>query len=300
MNGSTFHNSTDAPAVLDPRLTWRDVEILRQTALHDVLTSQQIAALISAAFPVSSKAHLGRRLQFLSQVARPRYLRRLSRQSLFSSLPSYCYELAPAGEEVLSQLYSWTRHQPEWHGRRRPFDHTLMTNALRVPVEIACRGLSALRLIEPADILAYAPDLIHPAGAALDLGGRVPDWSFGFHHLDRSAGRALEHFFYEADCGGMRLRLGPRADPQNNIRDKFQGYAELWKTLPFPFRVLTVTTGPERIANMIDVLDEIGASKGGFLFSDTPTLIRYQPRIFALPWTNGRGEVVLIGRTTAE
>src|SRR4051794_25456324 len=204
MDGSTLHNATDAHSRLDPRLTWRDVDILRQTALHDVLTSQQIAALVTAAFPGSSKAHLGRRLQFLAQDARPRYLRRLGRQSLFSSLPSYCYEVAPAGEEVLSQFYDWTPHLAEWHGRRRPFEHTLLTNALRVPVEIACRGSTALRLIEPADILVSAPDLIRPAGTALDLGGRVPDWSFGFHHLERPAERALEHFFYEADCGGMR------------------------------------------------------------------------------------------------
>jgi hypothetical protein len=32
-----------------------------------------------------------------------------------------------------------------------------------------------LQLIEPADILGAAPDLIQPAGAAVDLGGRVPD-----------------------------------------------------------------------------------------------------------------------------
>jgi hypothetical protein len=96
----------------------------------------------------------------------------------------------------------------------------------------------------------------------------------------------------------MRLRLGPRADAQNNIRDKFRSYAELWQTLPFPFRVLIVTTCPERIANMIDVLDELDAPKGGYLFVDAPTLIRYQRRIFALPWTNGRGEAVLIGKGT--
>jgi hypothetical protein len=180
-----------------------------------VLTSQQIAALVTAAFPKSSTAHLGRRLQFLSQVARPRYLCRLGRQSLFSSLPSYCYELAPAGEQVLSQLHVWTPHPAEWHGRRRLFEHTLLTNALRVPLDIACRARAALRLIEPADILASAPDLIHPAGAEIALGGRVPDWSFGFDHLDRPVERALEHFFYEADSGGMRLRLGPRSDPQN-------------------------------------------------------------------------------------
>src|SRR5437868_8250442 len=109
--------------------------------------------------------------------------------------------------------------------------------------------------------LTVPPDLIRPADAALDLGGRVPDWSFGFHHLERPTERAIEYFFYEADCGGMRLRLGPRADPQNNIRDKFQGYAALWRTLPFPFRVVTVTTCPERIANMIDVVDELDAPK---------------------------------------
>jgi hypothetical protein len=38
---------------------------------------------------------------------------------------------------------------------------------------------------------------------------------------------------------------------------------------------------------MIDVLDELDAPKGGYLFADTPTLIRYQRRIFALPWTRG-------------
>jgi Replication-relaxation len=269
MNGPATHNPPDAHTVLDPRLTWRDAEVLRQTALHDVLTSQQITDLVTVIFPGSSRAHLSRRLQFLSQDARPQYLRRLGRQALFSSLPSYCYELAPAGEAVLSQLYGWTPHQPEWHGRRRPFEHTLLTNALRVPVEIAARASRGFRLIEPADILASAPDLIRPAGAALDLGGRIPDWSFGLHHLERPAERAREHFFYEADCGGMRLRLGPRADPQNNIRDKFQGYAALWDTLPFPFRVLTVTTCPERITNMIGVLDELGAPKGGYLL---PTL----------------------------
>jgi hypothetical protein len=30
MDGSTIHNSTDTHAALDPRLTWRDIEILRQ------------------------------------------------------------------------------------------------------------------------------------------------------------------------------------------------------------------------------------------------------------------------------
>jgi hypothetical protein len=53
----------------------------------------------------------------------------------------------------------------------------------------------------------------------------------------------------------------------------------------------TVTTCPERVANMIDVLDELDAPKGGYLFTDT--LIHYGRRIFALPWTN-----VLIGEAT--
>src|SRR5438270_11512434 len=99
MDGSTLHNPTDAHSGLDPRLTWRDAEILRQTALHDVLTSQQIAALVTAAFPSSSKAHLGRRLQFLSQEARPRYLRPLGRQPPFPAARSYGYGPAPVGAE---------------------------------------------------------------------------------------------------------------------------------------------------------------------------------------------------------
>jgi len=53
-----------------------------------------------------------------------------------------------------------------------------------------------------------------------------------------------------------------------------------------------VTTSPDRVRNMIDIVNEITGGRGSnfFLFVDRPTLTEHDP--LSAAWTSGKGALV--------
>jgi hypothetical protein len=132
--------------------------------------------------------------------------------------------------------------------------------------------------------------------------GVAPDALFGLHYLDRPEGRNRAYFFLEADRATMPIA-------RNNVRQtsffrKMTAYTETWKqgihTSVYGiqnFRVLTVTSSPERVANLIRASRALNDGKGSklFLFTDEASF-RAAPDLLAHEWRNGQdGEGVRLG-----
>jgi len=177
-----------------------------------------------------------------------------------------------------------------------------------VAAEIAARRSGNVRLIEPRDILAASPPTTRRADNPWALPARItyagttqdirliPDKVFG---LDYTEARKRSYFFVEADRGTMPIvRSNPR---QTSFHQKILGYLAGSRPVNAHgqhfgignFRVLTITTSPERIASMIDALKRAtrGTGSNQFLFVEHAALHRC-PNLLELEWISGKGERV--------
>ena len=132
---------------------------------------------------------------------------------------------------------------------------------------------------------------------------RAPDALFGLHYLDRPEGRNRAYFFLEANRATMPIQ---RANVrQTSFFRKMTAYYETWKqgihTSVYGiknFRVLTVTSSPERVENLIRANRGLPGGKGSrlFLFTDEASF-RATPDLLAHEWRSGEGgELVRLGR----
>ena len=128
---------------------------------------------------------------------------------------------------------------------------------------------------------------------------RAPDALFGLHYLDRPEGRNRTYFFLETDRATMPVQ---RANVrQTSFFRKMTAYYETWKqdlhTRMYgikKFRVLTVTSSPERVENLIRANRGLANGQGSklFLFTDEGSL-RAAPDLLRLDWRNGHdGQLV--------
>lgn len=128
---------------------------------------------------------------------------------------------------------------------------------------------------------------------AVDL-GVAPDRVFGLRFEDEPEGSNRAFFFLEADRASMPVaRRGLR---QTSVARKFLAYAETWRqglhTAHFGikrFRVLTVTTAPERARHLLAANERLaGGGSPIFLFADAASLLGGNPLTYA--WLNGLRE----------
>ena len=139
--------------------------------------------------------------------------------------------------------------------------------------------------------------------------GVIPDRIFALNFLGE-VDEAPAFFMLEADRG--HLTIMPRSArafiERNSYQKKLLGYFEIWKRWKAwddandergllerrfgfrDFRLLTVTTSPERIDTMIQAGREVTGGRGhrGFLFVDQKTLL--SGSLLEVEWVNGRGE----------
>jgi hypothetical protein len=122
---------------------------------------------------------------------------------------------------------------------------------------------------------------------------------FGLQFLDRPAGKDIAYYFLEADRATMPVvRQNLR---RTSFFQKMLAYYETWRQqahttlFNFPrFRVLTLTTSPERAWHIIKANHAFndGNGSGLFLVTDAQTL-KSHPDLLTLPLQSGRhGEVV--------
>lgn len=275
--------------------TDRDVEILKIIARHRFVTSAQIIALIDAMFPGSSEQKILRRLRLLyhsGYVARPKA--QVDSYKAGGGARPIVYALGNKGIDHLAAHFGFRRASVDWTAKARTavrgeIDHALEITAFMVALDIACRRRGTLQLIHFDEILgSIAPEGTQKAQrpyqwpVSLRWQGRevvlhpTPDAIFGIRDLERPDGANRKFFFLEADRGTMPTAR-QTLDKTSMLR-KLVGYGETYRrgihtkryNLP-NVRVLTVTTGRQRIGNIVASYREHAAALGSprvFLFAD--------------------------------
>jgi hypothetical protein len=297
-------------------ITERDEEILKIVARHRFVTSAQITKLIDAMFPGSSEQQILRRLQFLfhsAHLSRPKA--QVDSYRAGGGARPMVYSLGNRGIDLLAAKHGFRRVSVDWTAKARTairgeIDHALEISEFMIALEIACRRRGTLQLIHFDEILAtLAPEetrasrrpyqwpvslrwqgkdiIIHP----------TPDRIFGIRDLERPEGRNQKFVFLEADRGTMPTTR--RNLTQTSYLRKLVGYGFTYKYdihakrygLP-NVRVLTVTPGRQRIANIIEAYREHTAAlvpPKFFLFADRQGL-RHAEDFLDYPWLDAAGE----------
>ena len=122
--------------------------------------------------------------------------------------------------------------------------------------------------------------------------GVIPDRVFGLEFTGAGGETTRAVYFLEADRGtmpAMRQSLS-----QSSFYRKMLAYEATWtRTLHRSrlglnrFRVLTVTSSPERVKTLVEACRQLERGRGLFLFSDADSF-RGQANPLALPWISAR------------
>jgi len=288
-----FHRSPEIPPI---QLTPRDTEIIRQVFRHRFLSSTHVCSLLGG-----SRQQLLRRLQRLfhhGYLDRPRaqidYYRAGS-QAMVYGLGRHGVNLLENELQVPPQKVDWTAKNR--NATRVFLEHTLAVADVMVSLEIACREHGGVEFIRCGPLrdeqMKWRVRVQHGSSAA-EI-GVVPDGLFGLG-LSEQAG--IVWFFLEADRATMPIRR--HGLKQTSFYRKLLAYHETWRQGllkdMFPrFRVLTVTTSPQRVEGLIECNRTLTQGKGSglFLFADKAPF-RAARDVLALPLLNGRGEQVTL------
>jgi hypothetical protein len=291
------------------KLTDSDADIIRHVAKHRFLRSPDIARLTGR--PLDKVRERANELYHSAHLDRPRIQFDLPFEK--GSAP-HIFALGNKGADLLSALDGVPRAKVDWTEKNYTvgavfFLHTLMIADLMIGFELAARAtLGAIRLMEPNEILSRAPETTRRAAnpwkftaTIVDATGRVevgniPDKVFG---LDNTQARKRSYFLYEADRGTMPItRTHPR---QTSFQQKVLGYlagggSENAHGKRFGignFRVLTVTTSPQRVETMIAAVKAATGGTGSrqFLFG-VHSEISASPNLLQHEWITGTGDRV--------
>jgi hypothetical protein len=294
-------------------LTPRDIQIVRFVYQYRLLRSDQIIALLGDGH---SEKKILARLQSLFHAG---YLDRPRNQLGFVEGGGSNRLIYAPGRDGVALLADRREVDPKvaalnWTDKNqslkaRSFAHLLLTNDIVISLVAHARNCPGIEIIPRAAIIAAASDeqraRTNPTGWQVRLDGSseptgvFPDQMFGLRYLNLPDGRNRHYFFVEADTGTLAIRrTGKR---QTNIVDKVRAYNRTWvvwdkapelRPFSFPkFRVLFVTSSPERVENMIERLQETFRDEGGanrFLFTDIETF--NAQRFFDVPWISGTSE----------
>ena len=292
-----------SPNVLPIRLTSRDRQILRQVHRHRFLRSSHITSLLPG-----SRQQTLRRLQLLyhhGYLERPRCQIDYYHQGGSHVI---AYGLGNKGAWFLKREFSLPYQRFGWLAKQtvqRVFlEHALMVSDVMVAVELACRNRPRVRLLSTNDMPDGTKSRREPFQWKVDIGrgricGVVPDHVFGLEFPNKSKGWNQIWFCLEADRGTTPIT---RSNPdQSSIHRKFLAYAATWsqqlhlKHFDWPrFRVLTVTTSPERREAMRAACRSLKRGQGLFLFCEAGELAK-AGSILDLQWsTCGDGKESLL------
>lgn len=289
-------------------LTARHFSLLENIARFRLISSQQLALLDGGSEQNVSRALLA--LYENGYVERP--VAQVTSRILHEGSRRMIYGLTRAGAALLRDNgYDVRRRLLDGIDKNRGagwrfVEHTVAISDFMVALEVALRGIPHIRLLERGEILEDAPkthrDRQVKLSATVPIGNTrrresvIPDAFFGLRFNDEDE----SYFMLELDRGEM---------PVERFKDRYRTYfakkllvyyeANRQKQhideLGIPnFRVLTVTTTPERVTQMLDALKEITGGKGSnmFLFADSASLAEQKPA--ALSWRSGKGSLVTL------
>jgi hypothetical protein len=270
------------------QLTDRDVALVRHVAEHRFLRSTHLSELADSPHKkvcdrLTSLFHAG-------YLDRPRAQLEHYREGGGSS--PMVYALANRGAGLLIERALLDAADIDWARKndlagRQFILHTLAIADVRVALRRAIRLRPGFALLEPAQLLAMTPAetqrrdrpwalraTVHHNGTAYELGVE-PDYVFGFQYPD---GR-FRAYLVECDRGTMPVTRASLA--QTSLKRKLLAYTAArraglherqfgWKA----FRVLVVTSNPQRADNVLAAVRENVAEhdRALFLVSDRVSL----------------------------
>lgn len=279
-------------------LTERDREVLRLVLEHRFLNSRQIVALSGA----NGQAII-RRLHLLYH---HRYLERprcqLDYYYLGGSRPMV-YALADKGAEVLRRSGITIKpNRPSEKNRSvsRPYlEHALFVADVMIAIELACRDADVAFLGGHELIADTSLRWRTKLNDQTEL-GLLPDSAFSIEYQASNGATDRAYFFLEADRGTMpidrkdlaltsiyRKLLAYQATWQQNLHQALFGFHR--------FRVLIVTTSPERMQGVIDCCSRLKHGLGLFLFADRSILEKPKAILSAKWHTSKRETATLLG-----
>jgi hypothetical protein len=266
------------------QLTERDHNIIRLVHQHRFLRSSHITAFLAG-----SSQQLVRRLQLLYHhgfLERPRaqldyYHKGGSRHIV--------YGLGSKGADLLRREHGFSFAQVRWGEKNRSvgrvfLEHALLVSEVMVALELACRKEGNIRVLAGAEIPIRGGNStqLKPfrwrvkirSGPTL---GIVPDRVFALEIGNPADEHNLAFFFLEADRGTMPVVR--RSLFQTSFYRKLLAYEATWSQSIHQtrfgfhrFRVLTVTTSPERVKSLLDACSTLKRGHGLFLFTDRASL----------------------------
>lgn len=296
-------------------ITERDEEILKLVARHRFITSAQIIQLIVATIPEASEQRLLRRLHRLyhaGHLSRPRA--QIDVYKAGGGSRPIVYTLGNKGSELLAAKHGFRRASVDWTAKARTavrgeIDHAIEISEVMTTLEIAGRRRGTIRMIPFDEILAQAPEETRASRrpyqwpVALRWKGSdlvlhpTPDKIFGIRDLKKLDEAGSKFFFLEADRGTMPTERRDLA--RTSYLRKLVGYAHTYRHELHKkryglsnVRVLTVTPGRQRIANIIASYRRHVASLASprmFLFADRPGLVGAED-VLDYPWIDAAGD----------
>ncbi len=270
------------------QLTDRDRDLIWLVHRHRFLRSHHIAALLGG-----SEQQIVRRLQLLFHHG---YLERPRAQVKFvergGSQP-IAYGLGKKGgallrsEGVTVDSDAWSEKN---HTIGRVFlDHTLLVSEIMVTLELACRRYD-IRLLHADELSLPSFRWWAKLQGGLKLGVE-PDAIFALEYTDEKGAVQRPYFFLEADRGTMPVVRKNLI--QTSFFRKLLAYEATWtnkihqRHLNIPrFRVLTVTTIPDRVQTLLDACSQLKRGHGLFLFAAISIL---ETDVFAEVWRCCKG-----------
>jgi Replication-relaxation len=189
----------------------------------------------------------------------------------------------------------------------RFIEHRVDITEFMVRLELACRGRTDIELIERQEIVESAPKTQRDRRVRLVAKVKIdgahqllsvdPDELFG---LRFAAAKQPTYFMFERDRGEMPVHRRKSKDQTFYAKKMLTYYeanrvGEHGRELGIPnFRVLTVTTTPDRVAQMIEAQKEMTDGRGSnlFLFIDDASLLKGNP--LDAYWATGKGKPVRI------
>ena len=300
--------------------TERDEQIIRRVGEFRFLSSEQVLRLVPPLAGETAK-QIPERLKRLWQLQfldRPRAQLQYYRAGGGSA--RMIYALGQQGARLLSERDNVPIHKLNWTLKNNRVGqinilHTVEIAEVLTKLESECKASDNVTLIKGTQVVAESPvtthkmEKPHKIATSPSFAGRSfklaihPDAVFALE-IDADE---RSNFFLEVDRGTMpvaRKLSSMKADVrQRSVLEKFMCYAQAWKDGHVEarygwehFRVIFVTTSPERVARMVDVVEELAKDehmrgcKGLFLFADAKSL--RGKALLDTAFINGKGERV--------
>jgi DNA-binding Lrp family transcriptional regulator len=289
-----FQRLAETPPI---QLTGRDLEILRQVARHRFLDSRQISLLVNG-----SPQQVLRRLQ---QLFHHGYLDRPHAQVRYFSEGGsrpMVYALASAGARAIAKP---GQRRPRYDNRNLKqlyMQHTLQVSEIMVAFTRASRSTKAPRLLweedlapakSPSEAFQWAVTVQHRNESKRV--GIFPDRVFALESSNKG-----ERVFYFVEADRATMPITRRSLNQSSIWRKLLAYEATWSQKIHEsrfdtkrFRVLFVTTTPERVDHLVAACAKLPRGHGLFLFTDIQAL-HEATSIYTHPWNTVSGKKDLV------